>query len=96
MWRHLRRSRRRLLSGRAWQLRLVFWSGAVAVGLIAAGFASLTDIIGGIFRGWEKLAGPSIYLVPPAALAAIAGLTQRYFKGSEGSGIPQAWPRRLP
>ncbi len=89
MWRHFRRSRRRLLSRRAWQLRLVFWIGAVAVGLVAAGFASLTDVIGGLFRSWEGLAGPSIYLVPPVALAAIAGLTQRYFKGSEGSGIPQ-------
>lgn len=84
-----RRSRKRLLSRRAWQLRIVFWGGAVVVGLIAAGFAYLTDMVGALFRTSENYAGMGIYLVPPIALAVISGLTHRYFKGSEGSGIPQ-------
>jgi hypothetical protein len=34
---HIRR--RHLLSGQRWRMRLVFWGGAVAVGLVSVAFA---------------------------------------------------------
>ena len=39
----LRRSRAMVTSPRLWKPRLVFWIGALATGLVSAGFALLAD-----------------------------------------------------
>ena len=72
-----------------WKRRLVFWSGAISVGLVAIMFAVATEWANGIFH---KLLAISPYLplvVTPLGLALIVFLTQKYFPGSQGSGIPQ-------
>jgi H+/Cl- antiporter ClcA len=72
-----------------WKRRLVFWSGAVGVGLAAILFALACDEANGAFH---KLLAVSPYLalpLMPAGFALIAAVTRRYFAGSQGSGIPQ-------
>lgn len=90
----LRRTRVLWGSRRVWQPRLVFWSGAIAVGLISVLFAKLADFVqvgfhmmvngGHGWRGWLPLA------VTPLGFVACAWLAFACFPNSQGSGIPQA------
>ncbi len=89
----LRRSRAMLTSRRVWQPRLVFWAGAIAIGLISVLFAKLADEAqhlfklmtgGGGWQWWLPLA------ITPAGFIACAWLAYSVFPGSQGSGIPQA------
>lgn len=90
MRKHLRRSRRKFLSIRAWRVRLLFWSGAFLVGLVCALFALLSEQADQMFRTQAAL-NPLLPLVlTPLGLLAIAWLTRNLFPGSQGSGIPQA------
>lgn len=80
------------MSRKGWQPRLVFWTGAVAVGLISVLFAKLADQSQLLFRyltssdtGWWALP----VLLSPAGFVAATYLATR-FPGSQGSGIPQA------
>jgi H+/Cl- antiporter ClcA len=80
----------RLPDLRLWRSRLVFWSGALAVGGAAVLFTELTDWA--ITRHalmtarwpWAN------FLVTPLGLACVTWMTQRWFSGAQGSGIPQA------
>jgi len=90
MRRHLRRSKRKFLSPSAWKVRIVFWSGALLVGLICAALAILAEHANAAF---VRLAHFNPYLplvVTPLGMMAIAWLTTRFFPGAQGSGIPQA------
>jgi H+/Cl- antiporter ClcA len=72
-----------------WKRRLVFWSGAVSVGLAAILFAVACEWANGVFH---KLLAISPYLpllVTPLGLALIVYITRKYFRGAQGSGIPQ-------
>jgi H+/Cl- antiporter ClcA len=72
-----------------WKRRLVFWSGAISVGLVAILFAVASEWANGVFH---KLLAVSPYLpllVTPLGLALIIFITSKYFPGSQGSGIPQ-------
>jgi H+/Cl- antiporter ClcA len=90
----LRRTRAMWGSRRVWQPRLVFWSGAVAVGLISVLFARLADVAQSDFhvivddghgwRGWLPLA------TTPLGFVASAWAAYAWFPNSQGSGIPQA------
>ena len=78
------------LSVRDWKTRLIFWSGALAVGALAAAFAIssnwMMDLHARIIahsRWWSLL-------LSPLALMSVVFLTRRVFPGSQGSGIPQA------
>jgi H+/Cl- antiporter ClcA len=90
----LRRSRAMWGSRRVWQPRLVFWTGAVVVGLVSVLFAKLADIaqsgfhaIVGSGNGWQS-ARP--LLITPAGFVVCAWAAHVYFPNSGGSGIPQA------
>jgi H+/Cl- antiporter ClcA len=72
-----------------WKRRVLFWSGAVSVGLAAILLAVAAEWANGIFH---KLLSISIYLpliVTPLGLALVVYLTRNFFPGSQGSGIPQ-------
>ncbi|WP_324778991.1 chloride channel protein [Thiobacillus sedimenti] len=84
-----RRHRVGLLSLRLWVRHMLFWGGAVVVGLAATGFALSSDFAHVVFRKILAVSPWLPLLVTPLTLAAVAALTQRYFKGAEGSGIPQ-------
>lgn len=72
-----------------WKRRLVFWSGAISVGVVAILFAMAAEWANGIFH---KLLAISPYLpllITPAGLAFVVYATRKFFPGSQGSGIPQ-------
>lgn len=89
----LRRSRALAITPRFWRQRLVFWSGALAIGLVSAGFAWLAD-------GAQHLFGLAVrredafrflpLVVTPAGFLLCAWVASRFVPGSQGSGIPQA------
>ncbi len=91
--RWLRRSRTLVTSGRYWKPRLVFWFGALAIGLISAGFAWLANGADDLFNLVTAGPGPRRFIplvLTPGGFVLCAWLAWRYFPGSEGSGIPQA------
>ncbi len=70
-------------------MRIVFWGGALAVGVVAVLFAKAADLAQGLFgrlHGTPWLA----LLVTPAGFAISALLCRTVFPGAQGSGIPQA------
>ncbi len=73
-----------------WRARLVFWGGAVLVGLASALFALGSEEVDRLFRELRALSPYWPLLVTPAGLVLIAWLTRRFFPGAQGSGIPQA------
>jgi len=90
----LRRSRAMWGSRRVWRPRLIFWTGAIVVGLVSVLFAKLADLTqllfhmmvngGAGWRGWLPLA------ITPLGFVASAWLAHVCFPNSQGSGIPQA------
>lgn len=46
----IRRSRAMWMSPRLWKPRLVFWCGAIAIGVLSVAFAEAADIAQGWFR----------------------------------------------
>ncbi|MBC2887044.1 chloride channel protein [Ochrobactrum sp. CM-21-5] len=89
----IRRSRAMWMSPRAWKPRLVFWSGALAIGIISVGFAEAADIAqnwfkaltgGNQWRAWLPL------LITPLGFMACSWVAISWFPNSGGSGIPQA------
>lgn len=79
-----------LLSIQAWKIRLVFFGGALLVGLIAAIFAILCDYANDWFREQSHQSTYLPFIITPLGLALLVWLTRRVFPGSQGSGIPQS------
>lgn len=69
--------------------RLIFWAGAVAVGLIAILFANLTDWASHQFHREIYYRPWMAFVITPLAGIGLMWLTRRWFGGIEGSGIPQ-------
>src|SRR5574340_22672 len=72
-----------------WKRRLVFWSGAINVGMVAILFAVACERANGLLH---KLLAISPYLpllLTPLGFALIVAITRKFFPGSQGSGIPQ-------
>jgi len=84
---HLRRSARTTTT--QWRRTLTIWLGAVLVGVVAVIFAIAADWAARErsrmihWNPWVMLA------VIPAGLALSTWLTRNFFKGAQGSGIPQ-------
>lgn len=79
-----------LLSINQWKARLVFWGGAVLVGLVSALFALGSEHASALFLELNHHSPYWALIVTPLGLTSIAWLTRRYFPGAQGSGIPQA------
>jgi len=88
--RQLKRSSKQLTSRRIWQTRIVFFTGALLVGLAATFIAYGSDLSSHLFhqiiedRPWLP------FLITPAGLMLVIYFTRTFFPGAEGSGIPQA------
>jgi H+/Cl- antiporter ClcA len=79
-----------LFSPVEWRRRVLFWSGAVLVGLAAVGFAQAADWAFGVFRGVVTHNRYWAFLITPLTFAVLAWLTQGVLRPTRGSGIPQA------
>lgn len=89
----LRRSRAIWGSTRIWKPRLVFWTGALAIGVVSVVFAKLADFSQSLFADLTS-SGEWSFMLPmiitPSGFALSAYLAARHFPNSQGSGIPQA------
>ena len=88
--RYLRMTLRSYTSPHQWKAQLVFWGGAILVGLVSALFALGSEAASHLFSQMESQAAWLPLFITPAGLVLIAWLTRRYFPGAQGSGIPQA------
>lgn len=86
----LRRPQALWFSRRMWRRRIVFWLGAIAVGLVSVGFAWGAERAQGLFDGLLAISPWLALAVTPLGFAASAWICHRAFPGAQGSGIPQA------
>ncbi len=88
----MRRSRALVVSSKHWKARFVFWAGALAIGAISAAFAGIADNTQTVFQALFESGGWMVYaplLVTPVGFVICAWMAEKYFPGSQGSGIPQ-------
>lgn len=89
----LRRSRIFWGSLSLWRPRLVFWIGALAIGVISVAFARMADYVQKLF-GSMTHSGEWSFLLPlivtPLVFMISSYVAGKYFPNSQGSGIPQA------
>ncbi|MEO7935649.1 MAG: chloride channel protein, partial [Dokdonella sp.] len=85
-----RAAAQRLFSPVQWRRRVLFWSGAILVGLAAVGFAKAADLAFGLFSTIVAHNAYWPFLITPATFALLAWATQGFLKPTRGSGIPQA------
>ena len=72
-----------------WRTRLILWSGACAGGLVIVVFAKLCEFSQNTFFNLIKLEPLVPLFLTPIVGGLVVWLTNRFFKGVEGSGIPQ-------
>ena len=72
-----------------WKRRLVFWCGAISVGLVAIFFAIACEWANGVFHKILAISPYLPLLLTPLGLVLIVVITRKYFPGAQGSGIPQ-------
>lgn len=83
------RARPLLLSATAWRARVLLWVAAAAVGVAAVLFARLADLAQEGFQHVRHASPLLPWVVTPVGICGVSWLTRRYFRGAEGSGIPQ-------
>lgn len=74
---------------RLWRQYGIFWLGAIAVGLVAVFYARLIDWGYNEFRTVQQQYVWAPLIITPAVAALAVWLTRKFFRGAEGSGIPQ-------
>lgn len=78
-----------LFSVAGWKQRLVFWAGAIIVGITIVSLAKLGELASALMLWVNHLSPWILFILCPLGLATTAWLTTRFFPGSERSGIPQ-------
>ncbi len=73
----------------SWRIRIIFWSGALIVGLVASVFAIAADYSNTLFHRLASTAPYAPLIITPTIIMIVAWLTKRYFPSTQGSGIPQ-------
>ena len=73
-----------------WQRRFIFGTGGLLVGLAAVGLAYGADACQDLFRELLTIWPYAGLLVTPLGFGLVVWITNRYFPGTQGSGIPQA------
>jgi len=89
MRQQIRLTRQRLFKPTIWKTRLIFWGGAILVGVVAAIFALLGEKGDHFYRAVYSESPWFSFVITPLGLMLIVWLTRRFFPGAEGSGIPQ-------
>ncbi|MEZ5692077.1 MAG: chloride channel protein [Rickettsiales bacterium] len=91
---YLRKARLTLFSINLWRRRLVFWFGAITVGIISSYFALAVDETNKIFEQWIKPNPLLTLIISPLIFALCAWLTS-FVPTVRGSGIPQVIAARV-
>ncbi|MBL4743282.1 MAG: chloride channel protein [Cycloclasticus sp.] len=78
-----------LLSLSAWKTHLVFWLGAVFVGLASVALTVGSEYMSDLFRQLHQQYLLYSFFFTPLCLTLLAWITITFFQGSERSGIPQ-------
>ncbi|MFK5947452.1 MAG: chloride channel protein [Methylococcales bacterium] len=73
----------------SWKQRIVFWGGAIFVGILIVAMTLLSEWAAETYRLLSQQYFWFNFLVAPLGLSFTAWLTFRFFPGSERSGIPQ-------
>ena len=73
----------------AMKQRLVFWMGAILVGILVVLLTVLGEWAGDVAKLMYSADGKVGFVVTPIVLALTAWVTFRFFPGSERSGVPQ-------
>jgi H+/Cl- antiporter ClcA len=81
--------RDRLFSRQQWLRGLVFSAGALALSLVAIGFAKAATGADWLFMAAVGISPYLALIIAPAGFALSVLLTLRVFPGAQGSGIPQ-------
>lgn len=72
-----------------WRTRVVIWLAAAAAGLLVVLFAKMTDAAIAFFFSVQKTHWWAPLVLTPIGGAIIVWITNRWFPGAKGSGIPQ-------
>ncbi len=78
-----------LFSASVWKQRLVFWSGAILVGLFISALTLISEQAVAEFRALSTQNPWLVFVICPFGLAAVVWMTERWFSGAERSGVPQ-------
>lgn len=81
--------RRSTLSSFRWRTRVILWTSALLAGLIVVGFAKLAEAALNLFAMLSSARPWVPFLLAPSIGMLAVWLTQRFFPGAQGSGIPQ-------
>lgn len=73
----------------AWRGRLVVWTAAATAGVLIVLFAWASELAMAFFFSIQNQHWWAPILITPAAGMLIVWITNRWFKGASGSGIPQ-------
>lgn len=84
-----RRARHVWLSRSLWNRRFVFLAGSVLVGAVAVLFALAANLANAAVHVLLGIWRFAPFLVAPVGFALIAHVGGRFFRGAQGSGIPQ-------
>ncbi|MBI1214980.1 MAG: chloride channel protein [Alphaproteobacteria bacterium] len=79
-----------MLSPKMWRRRLVFWTGAICVGVVSVYFALFADKVQDIFATLSTRLPLLPLAMSPLMFFLSAWLVARYCPSTPGSGIPQA------
>jgi H+/Cl- antiporter ClcA len=79
----------RLADFDAWHGRIIVWIAAATAGLVVVMFARATEHAIDFFFSYQQLYWWLPLLVTPLAAIGIVWMTNKWFKGAAGSGIPQ-------
>ncbi len=72
-----------------WRIRLIFWVGAILVGLIASFFARAANYSDHLFHRLLTISPFLPLIVTPTFIMLATWVTKKWFPEAEGSGIPQ-------
>ena len=72
-----------------WRTRSILWLGACFSGLVVVLFAKLSEYSQNLFFSLIKIQPLAPIFLTPIIGGLVVWLTQKYFKGAQGSGIPQ-------
>ena len=73
----------------AWKTHLVFWLGAIFVGLASVALTVGSEYMSDLFRTLYKQFIYYSFIFTPVCLTFLAWVTIKFFPGSERSGVPQ-------